>query len=72
MRGWTTKGVPTTQHQSANLADAARQRHAGLFANQSQGVLQAGGRNANRKACRTQPDKQSRLIIILYVPLNPM
>ncbi len=26
------RSLPTTQHQSANLADAARQRHAGLFA----------------------------------------
>ena len=56
------RGVPTTQYQSANLADAARQRHVGLFANQPQGVLQAGGRNAHRQTCRTQTGGQSRLI----------
>lgn len=63
------RGMPTAQHQSANLADAARQRYAGLFTNQPQGVLQARGRDAHRKASRTQTGEQNRLITI--VPLNP-
>ena len=64
------RGVPTVQRQSANLADTARQRHAGLFANQPQSVLQAGGCDAHRQTRRTQAGRQSRLIMI--VPLNPM
>ena len=50
--------------------EVCRQRHVGLFANQPQGVLQAGGCDADCQTRRTQPGGQSRLILI--VPLNPM
>ena len=38
----------------AHLADAARQRHAGLFADKPQGVLPTGGCDAHRQASGEQ------------------
>ena len=43
-------GVPDPANQPAHLADAARQRHAGLLTDCAQDVLPGGGRAAHRAA----------------------
>lgn len=44
------RSLPTVAHQSANFADAPRQRYAGLLADRAQDFLQAGGCAAHRPA----------------------